>query len=264
MKRPHSKGSWFILVKITLNQTCKITLKIIFNQKISKKDYCSKRCIWCLFFPLYQKRPPLVLVEERWEPGIEMRFIRESSSVFRKNAPCFFFFLPAFWILLTSLNKIKYCILDVVKKTQQNKNWLLTTLRLILLLKKNLQHVQMVIGLLCSGGLWRYKGIRIRERGTRLWCSRHCSKHLTYITSFDPHSNLWGLLLTLFEFYRKRNQGWESNFNKISRMLSVQAGQSVTWAWSLARQALLKLYAQTCKNTPLKGTKIWSSEPQKL
>ena len=171
-------------------------------------------------------------------------------TYFQKECSLFFFFLPAFWILLTSLNKIKYCILDVVKKTQQNKNWLLTTLRLILLLKKNLQHVQMVIGLLCSGGLWRYKGIRIRERGTRLWCSRHCSKHLTYITSFDPHSNLWGLLLTLFEFYRKRNQGWESNFNKISRMLSVQAGQSVTWAWSLARQALLKLYAQICKNTP--------------
>lgn len=64
-----------------------------------------------------------------------------------------FFFLPAFWILLTSLNKVKYCILDVVKKTQQNKNWLLTTLRLTLLLEKNLQHVQMVIGLLCSGGL---------------------------------------------------------------------------------------------------------------
>ena len=113
MKRPHSKGSWFILVKIALNQTCKITLKIIFNKKISKKDYCSKRCIWCLFFPLYQKRPPLVLVEKRWEPGIEMRFRRESSRVFRKNAPCVFFFLPAFWILLTSLIKVKYCILDM-------------------------------------------------------------------------------------------------------------------------------------------------------
>ena len=117
MTCPHSKGSWFILVKIALNQTCKITLKLIFNKKISKKNYCLKRYIWGLLFPLHQKRPPLVLVEERWQPGIEMRFRRESSKCFQKeHSLCFFCFLH-----------FEYCWPPSLKQNIASLMWLKNT-----------------------------------------------------------------------------------------------------------------------------------------
>lgn len=122
----------------------------------------------------------------------------------------------------------------------------------------------MVIGLLCCGYLWRYKWIsKHTERESVLWRPRHYSKHLIYITLFNPHSNLWGLLLVLLSFYRKRNQGWER--------LTVTRSQNVKWAsrgaWCLGLISCTLGFTETlCTNTQdhTLGTDIWSWKPGKL
>lgn len=87
MTCPPSEGSWFILGHLNncpQANFLKITLKIIFDKKISKKNYCSKDIFYVCVFLCVRKGHPLSCWGKGEKPGLKCR-LEENLKVFSQR-----------------------------------------------------------------------------------------------------------------------------------------------------------------------------------